>query len=155
MAQANTRSFSRLIRERRRQLKLTQQEVARRINTSNVYIGHLEAAKRHPSRKVVVELAEALGLDARSFVLVGQPKSWFRHFRTAEVGRSLYLGYFRQGREGPQKNGQAVVASGENCSKSRRFNAGLRPARTRAVNMKAPLWKMPTRSESILPAVGM
>ena len=64
MAEAKTRSFGRVIRERRRQLDFTQEEVARRIKASVPYIGHLEAAKRHPSRKVVVKLADALGLDA-------------------------------------------------------------------------------------------
>ena len=60
MAEAKARGFGRVIRERRRQLDLTQEEVAQRIETSVPYIGHLEAAKRHPSRKVVVKLSEAL-----------------------------------------------------------------------------------------------
>lgn len=37
------RSFGQVIRERRRQLNLTQDEVARRIKTSAPYVGHLEA----------------------------------------------------------------------------------------------------------------
>jgi len=53
MADAKTPSFGRVIRERRRQLNLTQEEVAQRIKTSTPYIGLLEGGKRNPSRKVV------------------------------------------------------------------------------------------------------
>jgi transcriptional regulator with XRE-family HTH domain len=74
MAEAKTRSFGRVIWERRRQLDLTQEEVARQINTSVPYIGLLEAEVRHPSRKIVVKLAEALGLDTRALFLLANPK---------------------------------------------------------------------------------
>ena len=74
MAEAKTQSFGRVIRERRRQLDLTQEEVARRIKTSVPYIGHLEAGKRHPSQKVVVKLSDALKLDAGELFLLANPK---------------------------------------------------------------------------------
>ena len=56
-------AFAQHIRSRRRVLDLTQEEIARRIGTTTPYVGHLEAGKRHPSEKVVVKLADALGLD--------------------------------------------------------------------------------------------
>jgi transcriptional regulator with XRE-family HTH domain len=65
--------FGSAIRARRRQLDLTQEEVAGRIKTSVPYIGHLEAAKRHPSEKVVVKLANVLGLDGRELFLLANP----------------------------------------------------------------------------------
>ncbi len=74
MAQANGQGFGRVIRERRRQLNITQEEVARRINKSVPYIGLLEAEKRHPSPQVVVKLAHVLGLDARDLFLLANPK---------------------------------------------------------------------------------
>src|SRR5260370_12149648 len=74
MAGGKTRNFANVIRERRRQLDLTQEELARRINASVQYITHLEAAKRHPSRKIVVKLADALGLDARDLFLLANPR---------------------------------------------------------------------------------
>ena len=74
MTGAKTESFGRVTRERRRQLDLTQEEVAQRIQTSVPYIGHLEAGKRHPSRQVVVKLADALGLDVRDLFLLANPK---------------------------------------------------------------------------------
>ena len=73
MPYAKSQNFSRIIRERRHHLNLTQEEVARRIKTSIPYIGHLEAAKRHPSGKVVVKLSEALGLDAGELFLLANP----------------------------------------------------------------------------------
>ncbi len=74
MADAKTRSFGRVIRERRRQLDLTQEEVAQRIKTTGPYITHLETGKRHPSNRVVVKLSDALGLDASELFLLANPK---------------------------------------------------------------------------------
>lgn len=67
------RSFGQMVRDRRRKLDLTQQEVARRIKTSTPYVGHLEAGKRHPSEKVVARLAEVLGLDRRELFFLANP----------------------------------------------------------------------------------
>jgi transcriptional regulator with XRE-family HTH domain len=74
MVDAKMRRFARVIRERRRQLDLTQEEVARRINTSIPYIGLLEAAKRHPSEKVVPKLATVLGFEPRELFFLANPK---------------------------------------------------------------------------------
>jgi transcriptional regulator with XRE-family HTH domain len=73
MAHAKTESFAQVIRKRRRQLDLTQEEVARRIRTSVPYVGHLESAKRHPSEKVVVKLAQVLGLEPRDLFFLANP----------------------------------------------------------------------------------
>jgi transcriptional regulator with XRE-family HTH domain len=62
-----------VIRERRRQLDLTQEEVARRIKTSTPYVGHLESGKRRPSDKIVTRLAAGLGLDRRELFLLANP----------------------------------------------------------------------------------
>lgn len=66
-------NFACLIRSWRRQLDMTREEVGRRIGTSTAYIAHLEADRRHPSEKVVVRLAEVLGLDRRELSLPGKP----------------------------------------------------------------------------------
>jgi transcriptional regulator with XRE-family HTH domain len=73
MAKVKTRNFGQVIRDRRRQLDLTQEEVARRISTSTPYIGHLESGKRHPSEKVVTKLADVLGLDRREMFFLANP----------------------------------------------------------------------------------
>jgi transcriptional regulator with XRE-family HTH domain len=69
------RTFGRVIREQRRKLDLTQQEIARRIKTSTPYIGHLESGKRHPSEKVIARLAEVLGLDHRELYFLANPNA--------------------------------------------------------------------------------
>jgi transcriptional regulator with XRE-family HTH domain len=53
-------TFGNIIRNRRRELDMTQEEIAGRIGTSVPYIGHLESHKRHPSEKIVIKLAEVL-----------------------------------------------------------------------------------------------
>jgi transcriptional regulator with XRE-family HTH domain len=71
---AKTGSFGRVIRERRRRLDLTQEEVARRINASGSYIAYLEMGKRRPPGAVVAKLADALRLDARDLFLLADLK---------------------------------------------------------------------------------
>jgi len=75
MARIKERSFGQIIRDRRRQLDLTQEEVARRIKTSTPYVGHLESGKRHPSDKIVTRLAEVLGLDRREMFFLANPRT--------------------------------------------------------------------------------
>jgi len=75
MAKTNQRTFGAVIRERRRRLDLTQEEVARRIRTSTPYIGHLESGKRHPSEKVIARLSDVLGLQGRELFLLANPRA--------------------------------------------------------------------------------
>lgn len=75
MAKRKDRTFGQVIRDRRRQLDLTQQEIARRIKTSTPYVGHLESGKRNPSDKVLSRLAEVLGLDRRELFFLANPRA--------------------------------------------------------------------------------
>ena len=75
METASVPRFGTVIRARRRQLDLTQEELARRIETSVPYIGHLETGKRHPSEKLVTKLAEVLGLDPRELFFLANPET--------------------------------------------------------------------------------
>jgi len=65
--------FGQVIRDRRRQSELTQQQVAKRVGTSTPYVGHLEAGKRHPSDEIVTRLADALGFDRRELYFLANP----------------------------------------------------------------------------------
>jgi len=73
VATTSDRNFANVIRERRRQLDLTQEKVALEIDTSVPYVGLLEAGKRHPSEKVVSKIADVLGLDARELFFLANP----------------------------------------------------------------------------------
>jgi transcriptional regulator with XRE-family HTH domain len=75
MPKAIQRTFGAVIRERRRQLDLTQEDVATRIKTSTPYIGHLESGKRHPSEKVIARLSEVLGLQSRELFFLANPRT--------------------------------------------------------------------------------
>lgn len=72
-ARAKTPNFGEVIRAKRRELDLTQDEVAARIKISTPYIGHLESGKRHPSDKIVTKLADVLGLDHRELFFLANP----------------------------------------------------------------------------------
>jgi DNA-binding transcriptional regulator YiaG len=65
--------FGEVIRRRRREMNLTQDQVAARIKTSTPYVGHLESGKRHPSDSIVTRLAEVLGLDKRELFFLANP----------------------------------------------------------------------------------
>jgi len=75
MPRSKERNFGQVIRERRRQLDLTQEEVAHRIKTSTPYVGHLESGKRHPSDKILTRVAEVLGLDRRELFFLANPRA--------------------------------------------------------------------------------
>jgi transcriptional regulator with XRE-family HTH domain len=67
--------FGQMIRDRRRQLELTQDELARRIRTSTPYIGHIESGKRHPSDQILARLADVLGFDRRELFFLANPNA--------------------------------------------------------------------------------
>jgi transcriptional regulator with XRE-family HTH domain len=73
MVKSRASQFGRLIRERRRLLNLTQEELARRIRVSMPFVGHLETGHRRPSEKTIAKLARVLGLDQRELFLLANP----------------------------------------------------------------------------------
>ena len=54
------KSFGHVIEDRRRELSLTQEMVAKKVGVKANYIGYLERSMRHPSQKVVEKLSSAL-----------------------------------------------------------------------------------------------
>ena len=75
MTSITARSFGQVIRERRRKLDLTQQDLAQRIEISMPYVALLETGARHPSDKVVHKLAAALALDPRELFFLANPET--------------------------------------------------------------------------------
>lgn len=55
-------TFGQLLKDYRKTARLTQVQLARRIDCDGSYIARLEMDERHPSRGVVLRLAEALAL---------------------------------------------------------------------------------------------
>jgi transcriptional regulator with XRE-family HTH domain len=68
------RSFGRIIEDRRRELGLTQEMVAKKVGVKANYIGYLERGMRHPSQKVVERLSNALKLDSQELYLLANPR---------------------------------------------------------------------------------
>lgn len=68
------KNFGRVIEERRHELGLTQEMVAKKVNVKANYIGYLERGMRHPSQKVVEKLSGALKLDSQELYLLANPK---------------------------------------------------------------------------------
>ncbi len=94
--ETTVQGFGAVIRARRRQIDLTQEELARRIRTSVPYVGHLETGKRHPSEKIVTRLAEVLGLDSRELFFLANPRTKRLISRNQESNGDSAWGAFRQ-----------------------------------------------------------
>ena len=75
MAGTKKRSFGQVIRERRRQLDLTQEEVARGIKTSTPFVGHLESGKRHPSDRTLRAWPKC-STDRRELFFLANPRAY-------------------------------------------------------------------------------
>ena len=63
------------IRTRRRQLELTQKEVARRVRISDGYVSYIESGTRRPPAAIITRLAHVLGLDGRELFLLVRPSA--------------------------------------------------------------------------------
>jgi transcriptional regulator with XRE-family HTH domain len=68
------KSFGRVIEDRRHELNLTQEMVAKKVGVKANYIGYLERGMRHPSQKVVEKLSNALKLDPQELYLLANPR---------------------------------------------------------------------------------
>src|SRR3989449_7034348 len=68
------KSFGRVIEDRRHELGLTQEMVAKKVGVKANYIGYLERGMRHPSQKVVERLSNALKLDSQELYLLANPR---------------------------------------------------------------------------------
>jgi len=68
-------TFGTILRRRRRQLELTQHQVARRAGVRANYVGYLERDMRRPSTKVLVRLAKVLDLDRQELFFLANPRA--------------------------------------------------------------------------------
>jgi transcriptional regulator with XRE-family HTH domain len=92
------RSFGRAIEDRRRELGLTQEMVAKKVGVKANYIGYLERGMRHPSQKVVERLSSALKLDPQELYLSANPRVRALLAKTAKAapsGQSLWQKFLR------------------------------------------------------------
>src|SRR5262245_57590649 len=100
------KNFGRIIEDRRHQLNLTQEMVAKKVGVKANYIGYLERGMRHPSQKVVERLSSALKLDSQELYLLANPRvrSLLGKGKAAGGGSSLWQQFLRDSAL-QQKNG--------------------------------------------------
>jgi transcriptional regulator with XRE-family HTH domain len=67
-------SFGQILYRRRKELRLTQSQLARRIGVQPNYIVYLEKGERRPSDRTVRKVADALGLDPGEMYLAANPQ---------------------------------------------------------------------------------
>ncbi len=87
-------SLGMVLRRRRRQLELTQQDIARKISVRANYIGYLERDMRRPSTGVLVKLAKALDLDREELFFLAHPQvREFIHTEAPDPKQSAWDGF--------------------------------------------------------------
>jgi len=59
--------FGRKIQRRRKEMGITQEELAYRINLSRTHMGHIEQGRRAPSMEVLNKIAKALKTSPKDF----------------------------------------------------------------------------------------
>jgi transcriptional regulator with XRE-family HTH domain len=92
------KNFGRVIEDRRHELGLTQELVAKKVGVKANYIGYLERGMRHPSQKVVERLSSALKLDPQDLYLLANPRVRSllgKAKAAAPVGPSLWQKFLR------------------------------------------------------------
>jgi transcriptional regulator with XRE-family HTH domain len=120
------KSFGRVIEDRRRELGLTQEMVAKKVGVKANYIGYLERGMRHPSQKVVERLSNALKVDSQELYLLANPRVRAllgKAPKVASSGPSLWQKFLRdpsmqqsQGLTSREKEALAQVALAEKAS---------------------------------------
>jgi transcriptional regulator with XRE-family HTH domain len=120
------KSFGRVIEDRRRELGLTQEMVAKKVGVKANYVGYLERGMRHPSQKVVERLSSALKLDSQDLYLLANPRVRSllgKAPKAAPSSQSLWQKFLRdsslqqsQGLTSREKEALAQVAQAEKAS---------------------------------------
>lgn len=59
--------FGRKIQRKRKEMGITQEELAYRINLSRTHMGHIEQGRRAPSLEVLNKIAKALKTSPKDF----------------------------------------------------------------------------------------
>jgi transcriptional regulator with XRE-family HTH domain len=88
MARA-TETFGSMVLRRRKELGLTQSDVAQRVGVQPNYIVYLEKGERRPSDRTVLRMADALGIDRGDLYLAANPD--LREFLSINDGNEVQL----------------------------------------------------------------
>lgn len=67
-------NFGQTVIQRRKELGLTQDQVAKKVKVKANYIGYLERGIRHPSQNVVEKLAGVLQMDPQELFFLANPQ---------------------------------------------------------------------------------
>lgn len=67
-------TFGQILFRRRKELRMTQSQLARKIGVQPNYIVYLEKGERRPSDRTVRKVADALGLDRGEMYLAANPQ---------------------------------------------------------------------------------
>jgi DNA-binding XRE family transcriptional regulator len=118
------KSFGRVIEDRRHELSLTQEMVAKKVGVKANYIGYLERGMRHPSQKVVEKLSAALKIDSQDLYLLANPRvrTLLGKAKPATPGLSMWQTFIRdpalQSKQGLSKAEQEAIAQLVNAEKA-------------------------------------
>lgn len=67
-------TFGSMVLRRRKELSMTQSELAQKVGVQPNYIVYLEKGERKPSDRTVLKMADALGIDRADLYLAANPE---------------------------------------------------------------------------------
>jgi transcriptional regulator with XRE-family HTH domain len=70
----STETFGSMVLRRRKELGMTQSDLAQRVGVQPNYIVYLEKGERRPSDRTVLRMADALGIDRGDLYLAANPE---------------------------------------------------------------------------------
>jgi transcriptional regulator with XRE-family HTH domain len=68
-------ALGRVIKERRKELALTQRELAKQLGVEASHVAYLEGGKRKPSLTLMARLEQALGISRQRIFLLSHPEA--------------------------------------------------------------------------------
>jgi transcriptional regulator with XRE-family HTH domain len=71
----DTNQLGELVRSRREGLGLTQRSLAQKLGVEASYVSFIESRRRKPSLKLVARLADILGVDRRTLLILAHPEA--------------------------------------------------------------------------------
>ena len=85
----SSETFGSMVLRRRKELGMTQSDLAQRVGVQPNYIVYLEKGERKPSDRTVLRMADALGLDRGDLYLAANPE--LRDFLTISDSNEVKL----------------------------------------------------------------
>jgi len=71
----NKRTLGQVLKDRRATLRLTQRDLAAKVNVKPAHVAYIEIGRRRPSLELLGRIADVMGLEKKSLFLLAHPEA--------------------------------------------------------------------------------